>query len=125
MKKFFANRQKFSVAAVFALTIFSASLALAYTTSTSIYTPPDYTTFKPPVSGGSYTDAVFGTAIKRLSDAMQIKDADSGQPVIYTSQEYSTMTPFNMDNTRLLLEHTSYFSLYDGAGNVIKDLYAN
>jgi hypothetical protein len=28
-----------------------------------------------------------------------------------------------MDNTRLLIQHFSYFALYDGDGNFLKDLY--
>jgi len=67
--------------------------------------------------GCGYTDAVFQTAIKRVSDAMHTADAARGGAVTLIAQEYSTMSPFNMDNTRLLLQHFSYFALYDGAGN--------
>src|SRR6266496_1278862 len=75
----------------------------AYTTDTTVYTPPNYTSFQPPAVGGSYTDPVFGTAIKRVSDATRMKRADSGGSLPYVNPEYSSMSPFNLDNTRLLL----------------------
>src|SRR5262249_51501301 len=95
----------------------------AYVTNRQIYLPPDYTAFTPPPAGGSYSDPVFGTAIKRLSDAMHAVDAGRGVGVVTTiGTEYSTMSPFNSDNTRLLLVHFSYFALYDGAGNFLRNL---
>jgi len=101
----------------------NAQIAAAYTTGTTVYSPANYAAFQPPANGGSYTDAVFQTAIKRVSDAMHTADAARGGAVTLIAQEYSTMSPFNMDNTRLLLQHFSYFALYDGAGNFLKDLY--
>jgi hypothetical protein len=126
MKSVLSNRNRISLTVVissFMLLVPSARIAVAYTTGTAIYTPPSYTTFQPPANGGSYTDAVFGTAIKRISDAMHTTAADRGGAVTLIAQEYSTMSPFNMDNTRLLLQHLSYFAVYDGAGNFLKDLY--
>jgi hypothetical protein len=126
MKKAQPNRSRvFSAVAigVFLLLIAGTRLAVAYTTNTSIYTPSNYTTFQPPAAGGSYTDAVFGTAVKRISDAMHTPDVGKGGMVTLISQEYSSMSPFNMDNTRLLLIHFSYFGLYDGSGNFIENLY--
>lgn len=102
---------------------FTSSRAAAYTTTSTVLTPPDYTTFRPPVKGGSYLDPVFGTAIKRVSDAMNTRSAATGNPVIAVTQEYSTMSPFNMDNTRLLLVHMGYFSVYDESGNLLDELY--
>jgi hypothetical protein len=112
-----------AITSIFALLAPSARLAVAYVTNTTVYVPANYTTFQPPARGGSYTDAVFGTAIRRISDAMNTTDVGRGGPVKLISQEYSSMSPFNMDNTRLLLQHFSYFALYDGAGNFLKDLY--
>lgn len=100
-----------------------AMLATAYSTNTSILVPTNYLTFQPPVKGGSYTDAVFGTAIKRISDSMHTTSASSGGMATTISHEYSTMSPFNIDNTRLLLGHLSYFALYDGSGNFLKNLW--
>src|SRR5204863_5734282 len=99
-----------------------ASLVSGYNTTTGILVPPSYTTFQPPAAGGSYTDPVFGTAIKRISDAMHTASVAGGM-VTTISNEYSSMSAFNKDNTRLLIQYLSYFALYDGAGNYIKDLY--
>src|SRR5205814_8073345 len=46
-----------------------------------------------------------------------------GGMVTTISNDYSSMSAFNKDNTRLLIQYLSYFALYDGAGNYIKDLY--
>jgi hypothetical protein len=94
----------------------------AYTTNINVYTPPDYLTFQPPAAGGSYTDPVFGSPIKRLSNAMKMTRADGGGAMPFVAPEYSTMSPFNQDNSRLLLVHFSYFGLYDGAGNFLREL---
>jgi MBG domain (YGX type) len=96
----------------------------AYVTDKNIYTPPDYLTFRPPAVGSSYTDSPgFNTPIKRLSDSMHTTDAGTGNPsVVMISTEYSTMSPFNQDNSKLILVHLSYFGLYDGAGNFIRNL---
>src|SRR5690349_11742409 len=109
------------------LTIFTgAAVVSAYNTDiTKLLSPPDYITFHPPAAGQSYTDPVFGTAIKRISDAMHTKNAASGAMTVTISQEYPTVSPFNIDNTRLLLGHLSYFALYDGAGNYLRDLWPN
>ena len=94
----------------------------AYTTNSTVLTPPDYLTFQPPAAGGSYTDPVFGSAIKRLSNATKMTRADSGGAMPFVAPEYSTMSPFNQDNSRLLLVHFSYFGLYDGDGNFLREL---
>jgi hypothetical protein len=74
--------------------------------------------------GAGYTDTPgFYTPIKRLSDSMHTTDAGTGNPsVVMISTEYSTMSPFNQDNSKLILVHLSYFGLYDGAGNFIRNL---
>jgi hypothetical protein len=38
------------------------------------------------------------------------------------STEYSTASPWNSDNSRLILQHQSYFGLYDGNGAYLRDL---
>src|SRR5262245_16283787 len=93
-----------------------------YVSNTTIYTPPNYRTFVPPAAGGSFTDPVFGSAIKSVSDATKMTRADSGGTLPYVNPEYSSMSPFNQNNTRLLLVHFSYFGLYDGSGNYLRDL---
>ena len=103
--------------------ILNSSTSSAYTTDTNIYAPPAYLTFLPPDAGGSYIDPVFGSGIKRLTNAMTVPDDARGSGVVTAiTPEYSTMTPFNQDNTRLLLTHFSYFGLYDGAGNFLRNL---
>jgi hypothetical protein len=96
----------------------------AYVTDQNIYTPPDYLTFLPPAVGDVYTDTPgFYTPIKRMSDSMNTPDVASGSPrVVLISTEYSTMSPFNQDNTKLLLMHLSYFGLYDGTGVFLRNL---
>jgi len=41
---------------------------------------------------------------------------------LYFQQEYSTTSAFNQDNSRLLLQHGSYFGLYDGSPKFLKNL---
>jgi hypothetical protein len=56
---------------------------------------------------------------------MHTTNAATGGVVGMISHEYSSMSPFNIDNTRLLLGHSSYFALYDGDGNFLKNLWPN
>src|SRR5262249_37531833 len=74
----------------------------------NIYTPPNYYSFVPPAAGGSYSDPVFGTTISRISNA-------SAQGVPSVEGEYSTKSPFNADDSRILLVEFSSFGLYDGS----------
>jgi hypothetical protein len=96
--------------------------ALAFLTDTNAYFPPDYFAFLPPPRDGTYVDQIFGTQVKRISDAPNTRDNATGGTVAFIRHEYATISPFNNDNTRLLLEHQSYLALYDGAGNYIRDL---
>jgi hypothetical protein len=76
----------------------------------------------PPAAGGSYVDPVFGTEIWRLSDALgTANDADGGQ-LTFVVNEYATMSAFNHDHSRFILQHDSYFGLYDGAGRFLANL---
>src|SRR5437867_5381239 len=103
------------------LMIFAAA-AFAYLTDTNVYFPPNYNTFQPPAVGGSYVDPVFGTTIKRISDALHTPDIDAGGYLPWISTEYSTMSPFNLDKSFIILDHFSYFGLYDGSGKYLRDL---
>jgi hypothetical protein len=100
----------------------TTELATAALTGTGVYAPPDYDSFMPPSVGGSYADPVFGSTIKRISNALSTPNADRGGYLTWITDEYSTMSPFNRDNSRILLVHESYFALYDGAGVYIRDL---
>ena len=84
--------------------------------------PPNYDTFQPPAVGGTYVDPVFGSTVKRISNALGTPNADGGGNLTWITDEYSTMSPFNSDNSKILLVHQSYFGLYDGTGFYIRDL---
>ena len=96
------------------LALFPARYAAAYITNKNVYVPPNYNTFVPPAAGGSYVDPVFGTAITRISDAAHTTRADTGGSLPWIEAEYSTKSPFNEDNSKILLLEFSYFALYDG-----------
>jgi hypothetical protein len=72
--------------------------------------PANYTNFVPPAV---FTDSAYGTTITRLSNGLaQFNDG--------VHHEYATMSPFNRDNTRILLatHHNGYY-VVDRAGNII------
>src|SRR6059036_3937170 len=96
--------------------------AFASISDSNVYAPPNYYTMQPPLNGGSYTDPVLGTSIKRITNALSAISADTGAALPWIENEYSTMSPFNLDNSRLLLVHVSYFGLYDGSGHFLRDL---
>ena len=112
----------FPWASVIVLWVLSAGGASASLTDVGVYPPLVYSGFLAE-AGHSYRDAIFETRIKRLSDAVGSPDVGTaGLPFVMT--EYSTMTPFNQGNSRLILQHGSYFGLYDGAGTLIRLLPA-
>src|SRR5688572_41522 len=120
--KVWSSTAAFSMQAFFRRSIFALFIAFSFHTMCArsdaadgnIYSPPNYTTFQPPASGGSYTDPIFGTNIKRLTNALATPNVDSGGNLIFISDEYSSMSAFNSDNSKILLIHQSYFGLYDG-----------
>ena len=95
---------------------------LAYVTDPQLYAPVNYFTLRPPAAGATYVDPAFGTEVTRISDALSTPDAANVGMLGFIANEYSTMTPFNADNSRLLLQHQSYFALYDGEGQYLSDL---
>jgi hypothetical protein len=84
--------------------------------------PPNYNTFTIPPIHGTYRDPIFGSAIQRLTDARATLNTDRGGLLEWITDEYSTMSPFNSDNSRIILVHQSYFGLYDGTGVYTMDL---
>src|ERR1035437_1509349 len=86
--------------------LFHGANAAAYVTNNNVYPPPNYNNgfFVPPAAGGSYIDPVFGTTIKRISDAANTIRADSypPSPLPWVEAEYSTKSPFNADNSKIL-----------------------
>ena len=101
---------------------FSVQGTYAYVTDQKTYPPPNYYTFQPPATGGSYADPVFGTSIQRITNALSTPNLDAGGNLIFITDEYSTMNPFNLDNSKFLLIQQSYFALYDGSGHFLKAL---
>jgi len=95
--------------------------ALAQTDS-SIHVPANYGTMQPPLNQQAYSDQTYGTKITRVSDALHTANADAGGMLTWIENEYSTASPFNSDNSRLILVHQSYFGLYDGTGNFLGNL---
>jgi hypothetical protein len=114
-------RRAAAIATAFLLTS-PAQQLFAFLSDAGAYPAPNYYTFRPPARGGSYSDPVFGTSIKRISDAPNTLDNAGGGMLNFITNEYSTMTPFNKDNTRLILVHQSYYAVYDGSGNYLRDL---
>ena len=114
-----SRRNLFSTVACLLL---GAVVASASLTDTLIRTPPDYTTFLPPAVGKSYRDPVFGTSITRITDALHTPDIANVGNLTWIENEYSAASPFNNDNSRLILVHQSYFGLYDGKGKFLGNL---
>ena len=96
--------------------------AFAASNDSNVHLPLAYGTMEPPASGSAYTDPAFGTSIKRITNAMSTDNADRGGKLAWIVNEYSTASPFNNDNSRLILLHQSYFGLYDGNGNFLGNL---
>ena len=113
LHQFFFRRVLFG-SVIIGLTFLAANVS-AYTNDSNVYLPPTYYSFVPPPAGGSYVDPVFGTTINRISDAAHTLRADTGGILSGVEAEYSTKSPFNADNSKILLVEFSYFALYDGA----------
>ncbi len=84
--------------------------------------PPLYNTFIPPAAGQVYADPVFGTLIKRVSQATNMFNQAVAGPLSFVSTEFSTASPFNSNTSLLILQHAGYFGLYDAGGTYLKDL---
>ena len=95
----------------------------AQLTTTAVEPAPNYDTFVPPAVGGTYVDPVFGSTIKRVSNALGTANATGGGNLTWIENEYATMSPFNSDNSLFILVHESYFGLYNGTtGAFIQNL---
>lgn len=76
-----------------------------------------------PSAGTTYTDPIFGTPIKRITDAVNTRDnADGTKNLSFIVNEYPPVCPFNKDGTLLLLQHQGYYGLYTGDGHYLDDL---
>src|SRR5205085_5126240 len=83
--------------------------AFGQITTGVVEAPPSYATLLPPSAGGSYVDPVFGSTIRRVSNALSTPNHDRGGNLKWIENEYSTMSPFNSDNSKFILVHESYF----------------
>lgn len=74
---------------------------------------------KPIPAVGSFRDEVFNTEIVRLSDALKTADDASGdgRKLEWINNEYSTQHIFSRSGKYFILQHGSYFALYDGVTN--------
>ena len=104
------------------LCIAFAGGVFAQSSTTGVVAAPAYDSFVPPSTGGTYADPVFGSTIKRVSNALATTNSDQGGFLTWIENEYSTASAFNSDNSRFILLHQSYFGLYDDAGVYLHDL---
>jgi len=65
------------------------------------YVPTDWTTFLPPGKGQSYVDPTFGCTVTRVSDASS--EIWDGSHYIPITEGYATISPFNANDTLLML----------------------
>jgi hypothetical protein len=100
----------------------ASALAGAWSHDQAVRAPVRYFTQTPPAPGQSALDPAYGTAVWRISDARHQPDAAGSGPLAFAVHEYATMSPFNSDDSRILVQHQSYFALYDGAGRYVRDL---
>jgi hypothetical protein len=77
---------------------------------------PEARGVRPPARGAELVDPVFGTRILRVSDAVTTRDAASGGSLGWAMTEYATVSAFNDDASLFLLQHGSYFALYERRG---------
>ncbi len=101
----------------FAMLLGKVSLAQLPTTGWPddglVHLPPEYNTFVPPPLGITFTDLAYGTKIYRMSKGLDQFNSSA-------HHEYSTMSPFNKNNTLvLLLNDKNGFYMTDRFGEII------
>jgi hypothetical protein len=67
----------------------------------SNHVPTDWGTFVPPAKGQSYVDPTFGCTVTRITDSS--KDVWNGSFYLPISHGYSTVSPFNANDSFLML----------------------
>jgi hypothetical protein len=94
----------------------TGSLACGLFGDSSDHVPLDWTTFAPPAKGHSYVDPTFGCTVTRITD---VSSEDlGGTYYLPISHGYATFSPFNADDT--------YLMLVDGYGRrLVTDLAGN
>jgi uncharacterized protein (TIGR03437 family) len=80
-----------------------------------VHLPANYTTFTPPALGVTFNDSAYNTLITRLSNGVTQFPGGDG-----VHHEYAVMSPFNADNTRILVAaHLQGFYVIDRTGAII------
>jgi len=99
----------------------SGLLACGTFGDSSNHVPTDWTSFVPPGKGQSYVDPTFGCTVTRVTDASS--EVWSGSFFLPLSMGYATVSPFNANDTYLMLSDgwRRYF-VTDLSGNVIVPL---
>lgn len=87
-----------------------------------VHLPVLYDSFVPPALGQTYADQTFTTPIKRLSDAVNTPNHATSGNLLWIGTEYPTASPWNVNNSWLILQHQGYYGLYDGNGTYVRDL---
>ncbi len=96
----------------------SGLLACGMFGDNSNHVPTDWTSFVPPGKGQSYVDPTFGCTVTRVTDSSnEITDGSTFFPI---NQGYATVSPFNANDSMLLLEdgRRKYF-VTDLSGNIV------
>lgn len=125
MKTIFPSISRWSPLLAFALVISAATeSAFAQLTTTAIENPPNYNSFLPPSVGGTYVDPVFGSTVRRVSNALNMSNNSAGSGnLTWIETEYPTAAAMNGDDSYFILVHESYFGLYSGStGLYLHDL---
>ena len=79
-----------------------------------IHIPSGYGSFIPPATGHSYVDPQYGCPITRLTTIAEFR------PAMGNHHNYSTITPFNADSSRvMLLTSDGWLTIVDVRGNVV------
>jgi hypothetical protein len=65
-----------------------------------------------PAKGQTYVDSIFGCTVKRISDG----PTDLNRPALH---DYGPVTPFNSNNTRILLHNSGGYFVSDLNGNIV------
>src|SRR5437667_3275016 len=101
--KTYSTRSISRVAALTLLALLStAGMTFAYLTDKAVHAPSNYYTFNPPSAGSSYGDPSFGSTVKRISAARSTASSLTNGNLGMITNEYATMSPFNIDDTRLI-----------------------
>jgi hypothetical protein len=78
------------------------------------HVPIDYMTFNPPAKGASYMDQASGCPVRRLSDGVAL----FGNKAV--RHEYSTVSPINSNDSRMLLLGPTNFMVTDQVGTILR-----